>query len=161
MSKEAEKVVQLYAGLFKGTIAISTLVASITFQVIIQQIEKPDVDFSLEHRIDYKDARSFLAIAWTLCISALGIACISYAVLTLNKERVVEMLETQNKDWTYYVYVFAGAIASILCQFLLLSAFLMCSMAVSAYSEKAGWTAAGVIIILMIAAVILWPWQLW
>ncbi|KAF2179447.1 hypothetical protein K469DRAFT_753983 [Zopfia rhizophila CBS 207.26] len=150
----ADGVINLWDQLFKAIIVICTFGGSITFQVIIQKVED-NTDWSETHRFDYKDARSFLAVAWTAFLIALGISCAAVIVLRIKEDDIRSCLVRGEER----KFVIIGGVASFICQETVVGAFGMSSLAVTAYSNKAGWTAAGFTIILGIATPILWIWQ--
>jgi succinate dehydrogenase hydrophobic anchor subunit len=132
--------------LFRGTIAVSTLGASITFQVVIQQIEA-DVNVSTHHTFHRKTARTFLAIAWLLFTIALGTAGLAAIVMALREDLGRTGRGTYERA--------ASAMSGILLA-LLLAAFLFCSLAVTAYCEGAGWTGVGMSVVFLALALCIW-----
>jgi hypothetical protein len=152
-TSKSHRLVNIYGSLFRATIAISTFGASITFQVIIQQISDEDSnEGDDDHHFDRKTARSFLAIAWALFLIVLGISCFAATILAFNKERLRRGLNQNKRDW----YAVWGAVAAGLVIALMLGAFLFSSMAVSAYSEGPGWLAAAFVGLFGIIALVLW-----
>lgn len=132
--------------LFRGTIAVSTLGASITFQAVIQQIEA-DVNVSIHHTFHRKTARNFLAIAWLLFAISLGTACIAAIVMALREDLGRTGRGTYEK--------IANAASGILL-LLMLAAFLFCSLAITAYCEGAGWTGVGMSAVFLVTALCIW-----
>jgi hypothetical protein len=132
--------------IFRGTIAISTFGASITFQVVIQQIDA-DVNVSIHHTFHRKTARNFLAIAWLLFTISLGTACMAAIVMALREDLGHKEKGTYEK---------IACVASGLLLFLMLAAFLFCSLAVTAYCEGAGWTGVGMSAVFLALALCIW-----
>jgi zinc transporter ZupT len=153
MSKDREKtmVTKFHENLFKGTLAISTLGASITFQVVIQQIAE-DLDKSRYHTFRRKTARNFLAIAWLLFTVALGVASLAAIMLALNQDRFRKGVDNVNRD--FYEKIAAGTSGLLL--FIMLSAFLFCSLAVTAYCEGAGWAGVGLTVVFLALSLCVW-----
>jgi len=147
-----ESIMDFYQHLFKGGIIISTFGASITFQVIIQQLDDTQKTESGNHPFDYNEAQSFLATAWLLFIVGLGLSCYSLGILWFYR---LHMKLAINDGGTHPSEIFA-IIAALLVQGLMLAAFLFSGLAISAYSRKPGLVAVGFILGFSIIALILW-----
>jgi succinate dehydrogenase hydrophobic anchor subunit len=144
-------ITKFHENLFKGTLAISTLGASITFQVVIQQIA-PEEDKSIHHTFRRKTTRNFLAIAWLLFVVALGVASLAAIMLALNQDRFRD--EEENRHRETYEKVAAGTSGLLL--FVMLAAFLFCSLAVTSYCEGAGWAGVALSAVFMVLSFCIW-----
>jgi hypothetical protein len=149
--QEKSMITKFHEYLFKGAFAVSTLGASITFQAVIQQIEASD-NASLHHTFEHKTARTFLAIAWVLFMVALGVASLAAIMLVLNQDRIDSSEENEWKETCEKV----AAGTSGLLLFIMFSAFLFCSLAVSAYCEGAGWAGVGLTCVFLVLSFCLW-----
>ena len=147
-------ITKIHQDLFKGTIAISTLGASITFQVIIQQIDS-SLNVSTHHTFHRRTARTFLAIAWVLFVSALGIASLAAILLAFNKDRVRKGIIARPEQ-TRSRYELMASIVSGILLLLMLSAFFFSSLAITSYSEGAGWAGCGLSGIFLLLSFWLW-----
>jgi hypothetical protein len=151
-------IAKFHTNLFKGTIAVSTLGASITFQVVIQQIGD-DADTSPFHTFHRKTARSFLAIAWVLFVVALGIACLAAILVGLREDVVkrdeMEAMGKEEVEEEVWYETLASATSGLLL-FVMLSAFSFCSLAVTSYCEGAGWAGVGMSALFLVAASAIW-----
>jgi len=150
-------ITKFHQDIFKGTIAISTMGASITFQVIIQQIDS-SLNVSIHHTFHRRTARTFLAIAWVLFMSALGIASFAAILLAFNKDKVRKgiPLEEAELEQTRSRYELMASIVSGILLLLMLSAFFFSSLAITSYSEGAGWAGCGLSGIFLL--LLFWLW---
>lgn len=153
LDQHALIITKFHQDLFKGTIAISTLGASITFQVIIQQIDSSD-NVSIHHTFHRRTARTFLAIAWVLFMSALGIASLAAILLAFNKDRVRKGIA--RPEHTRSRFELMASITSGILLLLILSAFFFSSLAVTSYCEGAGWAGCGISGIFLLLSFWLW-----
>lgn len=150
---QASLITKFHQDLFKGTIAISTFGASITFQVIIQQIDDTQ-NVSTHHTFHRKTARTFLAIAWVLFMSALGIASLAAILLAFNKDRVRNGIA--RPEHTRRRYALTASITSGILLLLMLSAFFFSSLAVTSYCEGVGWAGCGISGIFLLLSFWIW-----
>jgi hypothetical protein len=162
---------KLYANIFKGTIAISTIGAYITFQVIIQQTDGSLSD-SGPHTFSRQTAESFPAVAWVLFVAALAVASLAAILLafcnatmsiaTGGEEQKGSVPRPLARVASLRFPVQLDTLASLTAGLgivLVLLAFFFCSLAVSAYCEGAGWTAAAFLLLSLTAAIGLWTWH--
>jgi hypothetical protein len=153
----SQTVLDFHLSVFKGCAIIATFGASITFQVIIQQLpNEHSINQDGDHPFTYNQAQAFLAIAWLLFIVSLGLASFSLGILAINRDSFQEKVRNGGKNRIELICM----IASFALQSLMLAAFFYSSLAISAYSRNPGITAAILVGIMWILALILWIVQL-
>ena len=152
--QSAFHITQIWQSLFKTTIAISTFGGSITFQVIFQQVDgEPENENETAFRFEYKDSRSFLAGAWAAFLIALAVSCVGAVVLTIRHQEIIAGFKHRvPRGWALFTVV-AGFIAVEG----LIWAFVVSSLAVTAYSNKTGWATAAFAGLCAVVTLIFWP----
>jgi hypothetical protein len=152
----SETVLSFHLNVFKSCIAIATFGASITFQVIIQQLPSEHDQGESDSPFSYNKAQAFLAQAWLLFIVALGLASFSLGLLALNRDLLKRKIENGGRHNVELMCM----VASFVLQSVMLAAFFFCSLAITAYSHIPGLVAAGFVGLFWCAAAGLWAVQL-
>jgi hypothetical protein len=124
-------------------ISISVFGAS-TFASLVSQLSEPEYKFSLD------SVRLFMAIAWILFIVALGVAMFGVVVVKpKTRGRAVQSGELR-------VMVEVARAVKLLCQMLVIVAFMFLSLVVVAYSSPVGWVAVALTGFGLWATIVMW-----
>jgi hypothetical protein len=157
----AESVSAWFNGLFTTVIGISTLGASITFNYVIGNVNSP----VKESYFGPAEVQLFLGISWLLFLLALASASLGSTILTFFKEH-------WKKDWNgdhgktsqRDVQLYA-TFATALLGSLVIAAFIVLCLVVTAYSPVVGWLALGftaafgLVCTIGVMFQVPWPWQ--
>lgn len=138
-----QSFIDFHQKFFQGCIFIATFGASITFQVIIQQLDNQILPKEPHKIFDYNQAQSFLAWAWLMFISAMGMSSLSLALLALNE------------GGKKYFETFA-IFSTFILQNIMFGAFLLSALAVSAYSFIPGFFTVAIVGVFWIVSFVLW-----
>jgi hypothetical protein len=142
----SEIVVKWFESFLPATIGIATVGSSITFTIIVSQLQDPArldpsdpaaVTPTVFHR---ETVRTFLATSWLLFVIALGFASFAALLLNFHRKEVKVGFSPSRKNLGYEI---AGLLVSFILEALLLGAFLFLALALVAYSEIVGWIAVG------------------
>jgi hypothetical protein len=107
-----------------------TIFGASTFASLVSQLAELVSKFSLG------TVRNFMAIAWVLFIVALGVAMFGVTIIKPDETR-------SRKRGTLRLLVEIARLVKMLCQMLVMIAFLFLSLVVVAYAGPAGWVAVG------------------
>jgi hypothetical protein len=157
----AESVFTWFNGLFTTVIGISTLGASITFNYVIGNSNRP----ATESYFSPREVQLFLGISWLLFLLSLVSASLGSTILTFFKDHWKkdwngEHGKTSQRDVQLY-----ATFATALLAGLIISAFMFLCLVVTAYSPVVGWialafTAAfGLLCVVGVMYQVPWPWQ--
>jgi hypothetical protein len=157
----AESVSAWFTGLFTTVIGISTLGASITFNYVIGNSNRPVDDSYFSAR----EVQLFLGISWLLFLLSLAFASLASTILTFFKDHWKkdwngEHGKTSQRDVQLY-----ATFATALLAGLVISAFMFLCLVVTAYSPIVGWLALGFTAAFgLVGAIgvmyqVPWPWQ--
>lgn len=157
---KGEIVVHFYRSLFKGAIAIAIFGASITFSVIVQQINPTSGELPNQplgrYPFTYNQAQSLLATSWLLFVISLGLSSFSLGLLAFYFGDI----ETEVDSGRWHRSEKFAIAASVLLQGLLLTAFMFSALSICAYAAKPGWAAVGFISFFCLVAIVVFLKQL-
>lgn len=162
VSKRVEKVLTWWDTFIKAFVGISTLGASITFNLILSDIANPSTVVR-NARFSSGTVRIYLAISWLLFVMVLGVSTISGRLLLdpltgqqdegrkLDREAVMQK-KVIILSLTTWLDLF-----SLVVEGLTITAFMFLSLAVAAYVPVVGWI--GVAFVSPVAIVVLLLWS--
>ncbi len=139
------------------TIMVSIFGGSITFTVIVQQIQDPAELHEEGTRFSSKTVRIFLSVAWLLFVTALAITSLITLLFVFFRSRINTALRGGKKSFFAFFFHFL----SLLLSAVLLGAFMALSLAVAAYVEVVGWIGCAVTSMTGAVAAICWLIQLY
>jgi uncharacterized protein YqgV (UPF0045/DUF77 family) len=141
-----------------NAITVSIFGGSITFTVIVQQIQDPNEfrENGALSRYGRESVRCFLSVAWLLFVAALAVASIITLLLTFKRRSVERALTVGEKSWIGWLFhIFSGFLIAVL-----LGPFMVLSLAVAAYVEVVGWIGCAVTSLTALVALYCWLNQL-
>jgi hypothetical protein len=152
-----------FKGLFTTIIGISTLGTSVTFSYVLSDnTARPR---SANPVFDLEQTQLFLAISWLLFLLALANASLCSTLLTFFKEHWIADWDGANgKKSQFEVQIYAVSAAGLMGA-LIVGAFVLLSLVVTAYSAIIGWTALGftafygLVIAVGVLEQVPWPWR--
>ena len=159
-----EQRVKLFENFFASMIAIATIGASITFTVIVSELEDPKSVSRLKI-VDESTVRILLATSWLLFVLVLAAGGLLASQLALNRTEAVKGLSRLYKSepdpakrsndravqnsWRYK----EGLASSVMCA-LTIAAFMCLSLAVAAYVEVVDFISFGFTAVFAIGVIV-------
>lgn len=127
-----EEIVSFLEFLFRSIVAISSLGASLTFNLLGGQL-------GVAVRYTDLQIRRFLALSFLCFLVDLGLAAFSAVILYNRRGQAVRGLNGRSSvTWQWLVIAYTGAL-----QFIGLTAFVFIALVVVAYAPAVGWVVFG------------------
>lgn len=134
-----------FSDYLKSVVAIAVLGGQITFTVIVSDIADPRI-FNAASVFDKETVRLIIALSWLFFTCTLGLAVITKLLFSGDYRRAF----APNLDGPF------GWTVTFLLNFLPIGAFLLLSLATSAYVPVVGWVGTGLISLFTLAVVYFW-----